>query len=249
MHRLPEPMYNYDRIITDPLEFGNQFIYKDSNIFFDAWINWERMIYKVSPTQEEVSGGFHYEISSNTNKRHVLKVPVNLFAYHRGGQIDTPDRNLITFINLSFGAEYQLHYNKKPNHFIFASAELLNFIDYSNTKVYPFDLGFGVLGNLGWRFGHTTFTATYWNGNDYIGIHGAPIYQSVSDQINNVGLYSQKRELLFIRLISDYQLYKNFSITTRLEPYFDLKDTQFEFSNSLFFTYRNNFSLKKKKSN
>src|SRR5574343_396114 len=26
-HRMPEPLYNYDRIITNNLEFGNQFLY------------------------------------------------------------------------------------------------------------------------------------------------------------------------------------------------------------------------------
>lgn len=244
-HRMPEPIYNYDRSITNNLEFGNQFIYTDSNFRLDAWINWENMIYKISPVQESVSGGAHLDWTLKKNSTWDVNIPFTFFAYHKGGQIDTPDRSLQTFLNTALGIEVKYNYNEKPKHFLFADAQVMSFNDFSFTKVFPKSNGYGIMANLGWKFGHTSFSTMYWKGNDFIAVHGAPIYRSISDQINNVGYYQSSRNLLFFRLISDYEIYKNFSISARLEPYIDLDDSAFEFSNSLFLTYRENFSFKK----
>jgi hypothetical protein len=244
-HRMPEPIYNYDRSITNNLEFGNQFLYTDSMLRFDAWINWENMIYKISPEQESVSGGFHLDYTLTKNNTWDINIPFTFFAYHKGGQIDTPDRSLQTFLNTAIGLQVKYHYNEKPKHYLFADIQAMTFNDFSFTKVFPKTNGYGIMANLGWKFGHTSFSTMYWKGNDFVSVHGAPIYKSTSEQINNVGYYQTSRNLVFFRLISDYEIYKNFSISARLEPYIDLDDPAFEFSNSLFLTYRENFSLGK----
>ena len=242
-HRLPEPIYNYDRIITNHLEFGNQFIYTDTNFRFDAWINWENMIYKISPVQEEISGGFHGDWKVVNSKKWEMNIPFSFLVYHKGGQIDTPDRPLQTLLNTAIGAEFKYHYNEKKNHYLYADAQLMSFNDFSFTKSYPTKNGTGIMANLGWKFGHTSLSTTYWNANNFYAVHGAPLYRSVSDQINNAGFYQKNRSLLFVRLISNYEITKNFSISARLEPYWDLDNPSFEFSNSLFLTYRENFNL------
>lgn len=245
-HHLPEAIYNYDRIITNHLEFGNQFIYDDSTLHFDAWINWENMIYKISPVQEEVSGGFHGDWNVINSSKIEVNIPFSFLAYHKGGQIDTPDRSLQTIVNTAIGAEFKYHYSDKKNHYLFADAQFMTFNDLSFTKVFPVKKGTGLMANLGWKFGYTSISGTYWNANNFNAIHGAPLYLSKGDQMNNVGYYQSNRNLLFIRLISDYEIAKNFSISARLEPYWDLDNPSFEFSNSLFLTYRDTFDLKKK---
>ncbi len=243
-HRLPEPIYNYDRIITDHMEFGNQFIYTREDLFFDAWLNWENMIYKISPDQESLSGGFHIEKKIIRKNRHKVMVPISFLAYHKGGQIDTLNVPLQTLLNTSIGLNYEFHYSEKKDHFIWLSADAMSYNDFSNTKVNPnASGGYGLMFNAGWKFGFTSLSATYWKAKDYMAVHGAPAYQSKSDQINNVNYYQKNRNVLFIRLISDYNITKEFSISARLEPYLDLDNTNFEFSNSLFFNYRKTFGL------
>jgi hypothetical protein len=245
-HRLPEPMYNYDRIITNYLEFGNQFIYQKDGFLMDAWLNWENMIYKVSPEQEELSGGLHIEKRLFKNEQHSLHLPFSLLAYHQGGQIDTPDRNLITLVNTSIGLQYE-YYLAKPQHYFWVDVQALSYNDLSNTKInVNSSAGLAFMSTLGFKFGFTSLSATYWKGNDFYGVHGAPVYQSIGDQINNPGYYQSERELLFIRLISDYNITENFSISARLEPYIDLQKPAFEFSNSLFFNYKQSFDLSRK---
>lgn len=242
-HRLPEAIYNYDRISQNNLELGNQFIYTDSNLRFDAWINWEKMIYKISPVQEEVSGGFKLDKKViNTNKWE-LTIPISFLAYHKGGQIDTPDRPLQTLLNTAIGLQLNYKYSNKPNHFFFLDIQAMSFSDHSFTKVFPMNAGYGIMASGGWKFGHTSFSTMYWNAKDFYAVHGAPIYRSVSDQMNNAGYYQSNRNLLFFRLISDYEIYPNFNISARLEPYLDLDNPAFEFSNSLFFTYKKSFDF------
>src|SRR5690606_33946058 len=88
---------------------------------------------------------------------------------------------------------------------------------------------------------------SYWKGDGYQSVHGAGLYQSVSSQIHHTDYVEAKRELLFIRLISDYPIAKNFYIGTRIEPYIDLNDPQLEFSNSLYLVFRDDFRLFKVK--
>jgi hypothetical protein len=247
-HRLPEPMYNYDRIIYEPLEYGTQFIFDHRKVFFDAWINWENMIYKVSGEQEKISGGISSELKLINNEKFDLSVPLQFIAFHQGGQIDTLNVPLQTIVNTAFGVNAKYKFTGFLEN-IHAQAYYLTYKDFSFTKLRPFLQGNGIMLDAGFKLKPFDLSATYWKGSGYSSIHGAPIYRSESSQINNVGYVDGERELLFIRLISNYYISENFFISMRLEPYLDLNDPQFEFSNSLFLVYKEDFRLKKKKTN
>lgn len=45
-HRYIEPLYDFEKKILDPIEYGTQYIIQKPSFFFDAWINWKKMIYK-----------------------------------------------------------------------------------------------------------------------------------------------------------------------------------------------------------
>ncbi len=245
-HQLPEPIYNYDRIITDHVEYGTQYLYKDSILDLDAWINWENMIYKISPQQERISGGAHSSTRIFKSDRLELRVPIDFIAFHQGGQIDTPDRPLTTILNTAIG----LTLRYKTNGFlksIHSENYYITYKDFSFTKVNAYNQGGGLLLNLGFQTKAFDFITTYWNGNGFQSVHGAPIYSSSSTQINNVGYQEDNRSLLFFRLISEFPLSNHFSISTRLEPYIDLNQPSFEFSNSMFLVYRENFRIAKVK--
>jgi hypothetical protein len=51
--------------------------------------------------------------------------------------------------------------------------------------------------------------------------------------------YSEKsRELVFVRLLKDWEIMPDIWITARLEPFFDLKNKNLEFSQGLYINYR-----------
>lgn len=242
-HRLPEPIYNYDRIITDNIEYGTQFLYADAKNQLDVWINWENMIYKISPVQEKISGGVHFQKSILKKGNLTVTMPIDFLVFHQGGQIDTPDRSLISVINSSFGLvlKYQL-----PKSTIHSENYLITYKDFSFNKQNPYIQGQGLYLNLGVKTKIADFVASYWQGSGFQSTHGAPLFSSVSSQINNAGYKEDNRSLLFLRIISEFPISENFSISSRIEPYIDLNNPAFEFSNSLFLTYRENFQLSKK---
>jgi hypothetical protein len=43
-HRLIEPLYDFENILTDRLEDGIQVIYNHNLFYLDLWINWEHML-------------------------------------------------------------------------------------------------------------------------------------------------------------------------------------------------------------
>jgi hypothetical protein len=128
---------------------------------------------------------------------------------------------------------------------LLAEGYYLGYKDFSFTKLEPYKQGNGLYLNSGISNRAFDLLFTYWEGNGYQAIKGAPVYQSVSQHIGHPGYTEDERRLLFIRLISRFPLTSGFYIETRLEPYIDLNHLSFEFSNSLFLIWKERFSLKK----
>lgn len=243
-HRLAEPIYDYDRIITNPLEYGTQFLYKDSTWNIDAWINWEKMIYKPSPEQEEISGGASVDYTLLNNERFRISIPFQFLAYHQGGQIDTIDVPLTTIVNSALGFSFRW-YTGRVLEYVHTENYFLTYKDFSFTKRRTFNQGNGLMLNAGLKFKPADLSVTYWKGNGFESVHGAPGYESVSSHIHHQGYSEDTRELIIMRLVSDFKVSDHLYIGTRLEPYIDLRNPKLEFVNSLFLVYREDFKLKK----
>ncbi|WP_152426338.1 hypothetical protein [Cesiribacter andamanensis] len=88
-HQLIEPMYDFERVMVDRLEEGLQLLYEKERFWLDVWIDWERTIYLGSPFQERVSGGFSSRLDLAKKEKTRLVLPLQMLAFHQGGQIDT----------------------------------------------------------------------------------------------------------------------------------------------------------------
>lgn len=142
------------------------------------------------------------------------------------------DKPLQTFVNTASGIKLVFQTSGLIKS-VFTENYYLSFRDGSFTKLQPYIQGNGVYLNAGFKTKTFDLIASYWKGDGFQSIKGAPIYQSVSSQISNEGYIQDARELLFLRLVSDFKISENFIIGTRLEPYIDLQNPKFEFSNSL----------------
>lgn len=243
-HRYIEPLYNYDRMITRPLEYGTQFITDSRFFYLDAWINWERMIYKPSPVQEEIAGGIASSLTLINNQKWKVELPLQFVAYHQGGQIDTIPDPLKTFLNTASGIKLQRSYSGFVRS-ISTENYYLTWKDFSFQKRQPYLQGNGLLLNAGVDTKLFNLVVSYWQGNGYQSVHGAPVYQSVSRHIAYPGYIEETRQLLFFRLINRFELTSNLYLDLRLEPYLDLNHPKLEFSNSLFLVYKQDFLLKR----
>src|SRR5690606_13921649 len=87
-HDYIEPVYNFERKITTPIEYGTQLLVDKEKFNLDAWIAWEKMIYRGDATKERIVGGFTTDFILLKNNDWKLAIPAQSLFYHTGGQID-----------------------------------------------------------------------------------------------------------------------------------------------------------------
>ncbi|WP_207429727.1 hypothetical protein [Pedobacter sp. SYSU D00535] len=249
-HRFIEPLFDFERKISNPVEYGTQLVVDKRTLFLDAFVNWNKMIERNSPEQEQIFAGVSSDIAIYKQKALKVSVPLQVFAFHQGGQIDTDPAPLQTVVNAALGIKFQwnrtgfLKHLKTENYFV-------TYTDLSPHKQQVYSNGTGWYFNAGlgtWKYG--SLLLSYWEGHKYISPVGMPIYQSLSRQINHPGYSEALRQLVFLRYTLQRQLVANFYLDFRVEPIFDLKSPgskPMEFFHSLFLVYKQDFRLFKRK--
>jgi len=248
-HRFIEPVFDMERKITNPVEYGTQLQITKPGLFIDAFLNWNKMIYKPSSEQEQLFAGGSADITLYKSDRTTLSLPLQILAFHQGGQIDTLDAPLKTIINgaAGFKLSYALGQTFRA---AFTENYLVGYTDNSTTQLQPYNKGSGVYLNAGVKSRYGDLIFSYWNADSYISSAGMPLYQSVSYKIGNEGYTEKNRELLIVRYAYQKALIPNFYLDFRVEPVFDLGSNaskSFDFHHSLFLVYKQEFRLFKRK--
>ncbi len=245
-HRYIEPVFDFESKILNPVEYGTQVVIQNRRLFFDGFINWQKMIYKPSTEQEQIVAGISSDISLYRKNNWNLSAPIQLLVYHQGGQIDINPKPLQTIINSALGFKL----SKQTSGFIRkveAGNYIVSFQEMSPTKILAFSKGDALYVNAGFETRYGSLIASYWKGNRFIATRGMPIYQSVSSQINNQDYSEKKRKLLILRYVYQRKLVPNLFLDFRVEPFIDLINTKskIDFHHSLFFVYKQNIRLLK----
>ncbi|GAA4044109.1 hypothetical protein GCM10022409_32720 [Hymenobacter glaciei] len=244
-HNYIEPMFNFERVMLNPLEEGIQTIYRGKRLFLDQWVDWQRQQYRYSNYQEEVAGGLStsYRISPD-DSRWTVALPFQFTAIHHGGQIDTLDKPLQTAFNEAFGLEarYKL---KGPNvHAVRFNGYVLGFQDYSFTAgQFPYKYGRGLYlnGTLETRFADVM--VSYWQGSRFISPLGGDLYQSASRTVSNPDFRDPQRQIVMVRLLRDFRISDAASLTARAEPLFDLNAGLLDYSFGMYLNFRQDWLL------
>ncbi|WKK81652.1 hypothetical protein [Marivirga arenosa] len=234
-HKMLEPLEDFERLMVDPLENGLQYLYNTDKIFFDAWINWEKMIYQDSPFKEEVSGGVVGRYDFYQKHNNTLSFHYQFRGYHRAGQIDAlRGQPLVTRFNNAFGFSYE-----RKNKFDFFEGHklegyFLHYIDDSREFRLPFIQGYGYYlnGTIETKVGD--FMLSYWKGDHFYSYKGGRIYQSYSTDPNS-RFFEDQRELLILRVMNEFQIGESSTLLLRFEPYWDFGNKIFEFSHAVYF--------------
>ena len=244
-HNYIEPLYDFERQITDPIEYGTQLLVEKENFKLDAWIAWQRMIYKGSAAKEEILGGLSTETTISNFNGWKFSVPAQFLVYHQGGQIDVlKDIPLTTLFNGATG--FKLHkLMPLPIKTIYTNNYVAVYKDFSGDKRRAFQGGFGLWLNAGIETTFGSLVASYWKGNKFISIKGMPLYESVSNNLYNTGFTQQHRNILSLRYAYQKELIANLYLDVRFEPHIDLdhSDKQLQFNHSFFLTYKQDIKL------
>jgi hypothetical protein len=248
-HNYIEPLFNVERKITSPIEYGTQLLIEKEKFTLDTWIAWQKMIYKGDSFKEEIVGGVSSEFILSDHNGWRFTLPAQFLAYHQGGQIDVLKQiGVSTLFNGAAGFKLHKNIGNRIKE-IFTDNYIAVYKDFSPTKVRAYQGGFGLWLNAGVNTKWGNLVASYWKGNNFITISGMPLYQSVSENLYDAGFTQQHRNILAIRYVYQKQLVPNLYLDFRFEPHFDLNnsDTQLQFNHSLFITYKESIKLFKRK--
>jgi hypothetical protein len=241
-HHLIEPMMNFERVILNRQENGLQYTRRKQKVFFDSWIDWQRMIYKGSDFKEEIFAGFSWNKKLINRPNFSFSIPLQMTFKHRGGQTTTDTNQVITNINTAIGIEAEWRFKgflqkiKTQNYWV-------GYRQNSNYHPY-FPDGSGVYFNLSAETKLINLMMSYWNSSGYLSDLGGDLYQSVGRTFRYGNAVERNRNLLIFRVMKDWKIIDNLFLTFRFEPYFDLNNHEFEHSESLFLTYRQGFRLR-----
>lgn len=242
-HHLVEPMMNPERVILNRQETGLQYTKRKKNVFFDSWIDWQKMIYKGSDFKEEIFAGLSWNKKIYTRSNFNFSIPVQLTFQHRGGQTTTDTGQVITNINTAIGIEAEW----KMSGFFQKIKFQHYFVGYrQNANYHPFfPDGSGVYLNLTAETKVMNVMLSYWNSTSYLSDAGGDLYQSVGRTFDYGQVVEKYRNILIIRAMKDWKIIDNLYLTFRFEPYFDFNNKGFEHTESLFLSYRQRFELGK----
>jgi hypothetical protein len=241
-HRLIEPLFDFERTISNRLESGLQLKKIKKNTFFDFWIDWQKMIYRDSPFSEEITGGIHWEKKFKAFKNTQISFPVQLTIKHQGGQINSNKNELGTIKNVALGIKFS--WKNSNNGAFVKSVETQNYwLDFSqDALILPnFNKGNGLYMNILAKTKIVDLTLSYWDAQRYQSQLGGRLFQSVGDVYRKPGRIQEDRNLLIIRIMRDWKLAESLWLTARIEPYFDLGKPRFEHSEGIYLNYRQVF--------
>ena len=244
-HSYIEPMFNFERVMLNPLEEGIQVRYTGTRLMVDQWVDWQRQQYRYSNYQEEVAGGISssYRLSPDGSRWHVT-VPFQFTAIHHGGQIDTLDKPLQTVFNQALGLEARRNLTGTGVQAVRFNGYVLGFQDYSFTKgQLPFRYGRGLYLNTTLETRYVDLMLSYWQGSRFISPLGGDLFQSASRSVSDPNFVDRERRVLLLRLLRDFRISDAAALTARVEPVFDFNTQVLDYSFGMYLNFRQEWLL------
>lgn len=247
-HQMIEPLYNFERLITNRLENGFQFKGNKKHFDYDVWVNWLSMIYRYSNYHEKIFVGINSNIYKFNGDKWEFKLPFQTIVIHSGGQIDTVHDGSTTDFNSALGVV--LNYKSKLKYLqnVYVDTRyVLRSNNFYHSPIVIHSLGDGILANIGFNSAHqTNVVFSYWYCDNYYNEFGGDLYSSKSRTVAYPYYSERIRELFFIRVTKKIPLAKGINLTLRAEPYFDLRSHFFEYSYGFYINIDEKLWLKTK---
>jgi hypothetical protein len=242
-HRLIEPLYDYERFLTNNIENGIQFLWQSEKLFGDLWIDWEQQIFHDDPFQEKFNLGLSMDYKIFDKNNYTVSIPFQNIIRHEGGQINSNnEKPLVTIFNNATGFSLIKNYPERFINRIKLSTYITNYQDLSPKKQQMFIDGtasYTILEIFNNRF---NFLAGYWYGKQFIAPLGNPLYETYSR--TNIFVEEPVRQLLIAKINYHQNIFNGINIDVRFEPYFDLLNGYFEYNFGLVIVFKEDFFLK-----
>ncbi|TAE04490.1 MAG: hypothetical protein EAZ95_20590, partial [Bacteroidetes bacterium] len=254
-HNLIEPLYAFERTLTNYLENGFQILHRGEKLDLDAWVDWQQATFPQASRQEHIWAGAKVEFNLIKFKNplmkdyfavypplpySVLKASIQATTFHQGGQninLPTPTPATNSF-QLAGGLCYKHPKWHAEAYYVRTIREL-----YPDTTL-TVRTGNGFYAQIGTKIKKKLqVVLSYWQGNGVDNVLGGDLYKSFPTYPK--GAVQMDRRLLLLRLSKAWKLADNIDLTARLEPYYDFVNQRVEQVQMLFISFRPMFQLKK----
>jgi hypothetical protein len=242
-HKMIEPLYDYEKAITDRFEQGLQIIKPGKRLTYDAWIDWHDMIYENDPKNERFVAGYNVFLNPIHNDKNKLSLNAQGITVHSAGEIDVNSKPNSVEYNFAYGLAYTHFFNDETNLYVAGHAAFYE--DRSNTTVNGIIDGTGQLGVL--RLTHKGYqmVLNYWDSYQYQGPWGEQLYHSVGNK--SFPLVHDYRKMIGARLGYEVRIGKNLVFLNRLGFNYNVAPNKLDVTMENYLRWH--FSTKQKKLN
>lgn len=243
-HNLIEPLYAIENFIDNRIENGLQFKGKTWRIQYDLWLDWEKMIYRTSTTQEQFTAGVSTNLKIIEKENFKISFPIQLTGRHRGGEIYAqPHNNIKSQLDFAYGIHVLKNRPKKFIDNIDFQGYLTFYEDLSPSKADSFRDGTGAYLALTLKKKNWAIMLNYYDAFQYISPVGEPMLTSKSREYP--GNYLQYRKLAMFRIFYEVPLWQNSALVVRINNMFDLTEKSYNNVFEAYFKFNIGFSRKK----
>ncbi|MFC2104086.1 hypothetical protein ACFLS4_01880 [Bacteroidota bacterium] len=243
-HKLIDPLFDFERYLSNNVENGIQFIWNSDRIFTDLWLDWEQQILRGDPFQEMFNVGLSSEfIILNKEDRYKISIPFQNLIRHEGGQINSNnDEPLTTIFNNATGVSFSKSLNNKLIHKLDITSYLVNYQDLSPNKRQTYIDGNASYTYLELKNSNFDFSVGYWYGKQYVAPIGNPIFEAYS----RTKFYVEEpiRQLAIGKLNYQKDVFAGINLGVRVESFYDILGNNIEYTWAIMVVFRERFFLK-----
>ena len=226
LHQLSGEIYAFERLLDQRrIEHGLQHRYKNEHWQTDTWLEWEQFIHKADKRRERLNFGQTTTFKQNF-KQWELRVPLQIYLQHRGGQINVRTgnnnvNNAVVIANSAIGFSLENKLNKLTSAGIkyqyFSHA-----VNTDNPEELLFKSGYAHKLQIFAKYRHWQTYLSYWQANRFVAPKGDDMYQSVSRRVEKYTDSQNRPVTVFSNHTEPHR--KLFSLTTtyRKEIFKDL---------------------------
>ena len=232
-HRLFEALYAYDYALTQPMEYGLQYLGRNRGLSWDIWLDWRQIAERESSQQEIISFGLNSSIALNkASSRHRWSIPISSLLFHKGGEFLKVMQPVQNQWNASIGLRGDLFQNRFRVESVFMGS-----MDFSPKLLHRFKDGHAWLTNIRWNMNlHHTLALSHYYAEEFYAPLGPNLYQS--EQIGFPNRESRFRNFLHLRYQYNHTLVpKKASLDFRVEPIYHLESQKVAFSMGVYLKY------------
>lgn len=243
-HGLIEPLYRWEKNLTDPTENGVQFLLKTKQVKADVWLNWEKFILPNDPFQEELTFGTTFEWNLlPIDRKFNISIPFQTLINHHGGQSISVDIPLRTILDFASGFKATLHPETGKIKELNFELWYLGYADLSPQKLQAYREGYAIYPRSEIYVSNFILQAGYFHGDMFISPKGETLFHSALIPFN--GEKRPVRDLVTVKLAFRKQIQKGIAFAAYFETYKDLSVSQTDYCYGLHLTIDRMFFIRK----